>query len=96
MFTGLIAWSRDLEFKPISSCKSLTIDKPFVVVQLDSTKMRKVTDRFDGSPLAGHTKKAVNNEIIFIDHVNCRHLDACIAESTAHILKSFDEYLEYT
>jgi len=89
MFTGLIAWPMGLEFKPISSAKSLTIDKPFVVVQLDSTIVRKVTDMFDGSPGAGHTKKPIDNVIIFIDDVDSRHLDASIAESPAYRLKSF-------
>lgn len=89
MFTGLIAWPMGLEFKPISSAKSLTIDKPFVVVQLDSTIMRKVTDMFDGSPGSGHTKKPINNVIIFIYNVDSRHLDASIAESSTYVFESF-------
>jgi len=89
VITGLIAWPMGLEFKPISSAKSLTIDKPFVVVQLDSTIMRKVTDRLLGSRDSRHTKKSVNNIIIFINCVDRRHLDYRIAEASIDTFESF-------
>jgi len=60
--SGLIARSKDLEFKPISLVIGLTVNKPFVFVQLTHAIVDEIFDLSDGSP-AGHTKKSINNPI---------------------------------
>jgi hypothetical protein len=83
LFTGLIAWSFDQEFKPISLCVGLTIDKPFVSVQIAHATMRKCINHLLGSRALGacHTKEAVDDKVVMSDEVTKSSLYARIANA---------------
>jgi hypothetical protein len=63
----------------MSMLPRLTIDKPFVVVQMENTKMCKATRRLNGNSLPGDAKKAVDYPIIFGYHVRNRYFDDAVA-----------------